>query len=133
MYSRREYPRCVRSHFHDTTMSGFKHALSYVAMTLPGSKGNTERIYRKTLFKVKPQKPPLLVVKAYVDSIIKKKDNVPQKLNSTGVGLAGNPQCLLWRRAAGTSEEHKACISAFAKICRIFKGHETMYKKEACA
>ncbi|KAL1471973.1 hypothetical protein MTO96_039622, partial [Rhipicephalus appendiculatus] len=55
-------------------MSGFKHALSYVAMKLPGPKGNTERIYRKTLFKVKPQKPPLLVVKAYVDSIIKKKD-----------------------------------------------------------
>ncbi|KAL1474766.1 hypothetical protein MTO96_037740, partial [Rhipicephalus appendiculatus] len=128
-----------------------------------GPKGNTERIYRKTLFKVKPQKPPLLVVKAYVDSIIKKKDysnldlavsgsynilyalndcfvvatmqqyNMPQKLNSTGLGLAGNSQCLLWRRAAGTSEEHKACINAFVKICRIYKGHETRYKKEACA
>ncbi|KAL1442591.1 hypothetical protein MTO96_046348 [Rhipicephalus appendiculatus] len=42
-----------------------------------GSKGNTERIYRKTLFKVKLEKPPLLVVKAYVDNfqkrILKKK------------------------------------------------------------
>uniref|UniRef100_A0A131YEU5 Lipocalin n=1 Tax=Rhipicephalus appendiculatus TaxID=34631 RepID=A0A131YEU5_RHIAP len=167
MYSRRDYPRCVRSHFHDTTMSGFKHALSYIPMTPPGSKGNTERIYRKTLFKVKPEKPPLLVVKAYVDNfqkrILKKKDytnldlavsgrynilhaendcfvvatmqqyNVPPKRNITALGISGNSQCLLWRRAAGTVEEHKACISAFTKICRTYKGHETMYKKETCA
>uniref|UniRef100_A0A131Z0C4 Lipocalin n=1 Tax=Rhipicephalus appendiculatus TaxID=34631 RepID=A0A131Z0C4_RHIAP len=132
-----------------------------------GSKGNTERIYRKTLFKVKPEKPPLLVVKAYVDNfqkrILKKKDytnldlavsgrynilhaendcfvvatmqqyNVPPKRNITALGISGNSQCLLWRRAAGTVEEHKACISAFTKICRTYKGHETMYKKETCA
>ncbi|XP_075725628.1 uncharacterized protein LOC119179130 isoform X5 [Rhipicephalus microplus] len=126
-----------------------------------------ERIYRKALLKVKSRTPPLLVVKAYKDtldtSIIKKNDysnidhavsgrydiyfaqdncfvaattievNKRPKGNATAAVSTGNSRCLLWRRPAGTSEEHVACKSAFLKICSFYRGHETKYKKEICS
>ncbi|XP_075725623.1 uncharacterized protein LOC119179130 isoform X2 [Rhipicephalus microplus] len=166
LYSQSNYPTCVRSHYHAVTLTGFIHALSYIPREKPVLK-HRERIYRKALLKVKSRTPPLLVVKAYKDtldtSIIKKNDysnidhavsgrydiyfaqdncfvaattievNKRPKGNATAAVSTGNSRCLLWRRPAGTSEEHVACKSAFLKICSFYRGHETKYKKEICS
>ncbi|XP_075725626.1 uncharacterized protein LOC119179130 isoform X4 [Rhipicephalus microplus] len=136
LYSQSNYPTCVRSHYHAVTLTGFIHALSYIPREKPVLK-HRERIYRKALLKVKSRTPPLLVVKAYKDtldtSIIKKNVNKRPKGNATAAVSTGNSRCLLWRRPAGTSEEHVACKSAFLKICSFYRGHETKYKKEICS
>ncbi|XP_049524432.1 uncharacterized protein LOC119453761 isoform X3 [Dermacentor silvarum] len=116
-----DYPTCVRSHVHDITKSGAKHALSYFPQQVKGSKIQRERIYRKTKFKVKHEMPPLLVIEAYKHALVTSTSK--SKVNS---------QCLLWKRTGVASQEIAACMFAYIKECSPYKGHEFVYTKEAC-
>ncbi|XP_049524431.1 uncharacterized protein LOC119453761 isoform X2 [Dermacentor silvarum] len=146
-----DYPTCVRSHVHDITKSGAKHALSYFPQQVKGSKIQRERIYRKTKFKVKHEMPPLLVIEAYkhalVTSTSKSKDlsHLDSRVSGryhifhaedscfvVGTQQQVNSQCLLWKRTGVASQEIAACMFAYIKECSPYKGHEFVYTKEAC-
>nr|XP_037286098.1 uncharacterized protein LOC119179130 [Rhipicephalus microplus] len=145
LYSQSNYPTCVRSHYHAVTLTGFIHSLSYIPREKPVLK-HRERIYRKALLKVKSRKPPLLVVKAYKDtldtSIIKKNDyaNIDHAVSGRYDIYFAQDNCFVaattlegWEEMGGQTQWLVAWNEAveFLSVNCVYKGPQFMLSGKA--